>query len=388
MNETKSYKNINANDLDLRARISVTAKKAAFLVPKLLGKMMKALVLNPVTKLVSGQTYEHVKAEAIRGALEDQKEKADELGVKIEEGRANLEDWKNDEEYYTSNIAKYKAYESTIERLEKKQNKLLTVPKKILVAKNYLMAMKAFKKHRKQQKANEKLAKKVVEEYKRRQEEIAQKELEVEALRQALRESELSLQTLKDETKEFEKENAAVISEAAKEETTVTEVEAPTEDVKVEEPAQPEVQNVELEADELSEQELDNVVAGVAVPAEEVKAEEPAQPEVQNVDPEAPEATEIPESTRDEIVASFVAPNAGVKVEEPVQPVMPTIEPRPSSLDDLSVEMEAPAFEADPREQEFFNHMANLAAIGQVPASSLPVLESYGLTQEETQKKL
>ena len=346
MNETKGYKNINLSDLGTRQKITQVASKVALFVPRLLGKLATKLVINPITKLATGQTYEQVRNAAVDITMAVQEEQAAALDERIEEGHKNLVAWQEDTDYYISNLGKYKSYQSTIEDLEKKRTRLLSSPKRLLVAKHYRYAMSKFIAKHKEEKANEKLIQKVVSEYKRKQEEIVQKELEVEALRQALKESEASLQQLRKETKDFETENASILNQPVVSE-----------------------DYVEIAADE------------TVVTPEEVSVE----PQVDVPTTEEPSVEQPANQPEEKVTFRALDPNVNYSnAEEPVY--------RPVTKEEAEafrrVGYPAVAEEATSEEQTLFNQMANMAAMGQVPPTDTSVLEAYGLSQEGTQKTL
>lgn len=208
-----AYKNIDINELGLKQKITYRASRVAFFVPRLLAKLATKVIVNPVTKLVTGETHEEVKAAATDIAMQVQADQAEEMQEKIDEGKQNLDDWKNDKEYYISNLGKYKSYESTVNDLVKKQAKLLKSPKRLLVAKTYLSVMGSFIQKHKEEKANEKLVKEVVEEYVAKRALLERKNLEIEALRQALKKAEEEKVTLENDVSEIEVANPEIVAQ-------------------------------------------------------------------------------------------------------------------------------------------------------------------------------
>lgn len=190
-----AYKNIDIKELGLKQRITYKASRYAFFVPRLLSKLAKKVVVSPITKMVSGQEYEDVKVAAVDLAKQIQSEKANEMTDRITEGRQNLEDWKNDKEYYIGNLGKYKSYEATINDLEKKQIRLMRSPRKLLVAKSYLDVMKAFRAQFKEEKENKKAAEAIVREYESKKLAVENKRKEIETLREQISSLEATLQT-------------------------------------------------------------------------------------------------------------------------------------------------------------------------------------------------
>ena len=182
MNETKNYKNINVNELGMRSKIRYNASRIAFFVPRSLARLAKKLIVSPITKLVTGKSYEEVKEQATEYAVADQKLEAADLEQQVIEGRKNLEDWKNDKEYYIGTMAEYKSYEASINDLEKKQKKLLSSPRKLLIAKNYLVVMKENAAKR----SESKKVSAVVKEYQERTERIRSLEEQIKEEQRAL----------------------------------------------------------------------------------------------------------------------------------------------------------------------------------------------------------
>jgi len=223
MNETKGYKNINLSDLGTRQKITQIASRVALFVPRLLGKLATKLVINPITKLATGQTYEQVRNAAADIAMAVQEEKAQALDERIEEGHKNLEDWKEDTEYYVGNLAKYKSYESTIEDLEKKQTKLRTSPKKLLVAKHYLTAMKALRSKHRQERLKQKALKKLEKAYEEQMVGLKTQEAEIKALELALSEAKARYEAMKANVEKYELDNDAEEKVEAATEPTVVE---------------------------------------------------------------------------------------------------------------------------------------------------------------------
>jgi len=209
-----AYKNININELGLKQRVTYGASKVVFLVPRLLAKLSEKLIVEPITKVVTGgESVEQVAAVATDVTLKMQAEEADEMQEKIDESNQNLEDWKNDQEYYVGNLAKYKSYQSTINDLVKKQAKLRTKPKRLLVAQNYLNVMKAYREKHKENKANEKMIKAIVEEYQMKKAEMEAKQLEIESLRKALSDAEQNYNDMQQGFNSFYQENSSIVSQ-------------------------------------------------------------------------------------------------------------------------------------------------------------------------------
>lgn len=206
-----AYKNINVNELGLKQKISYKASRVAFFVPRLLSKLATKLIINPITKIVSGENYEQVNAAATQVTMDMQKDMADEMQGKIDEGHQNLEEWQNDQEYLIGNMAKYKAYNSFIGELENKQVKLRRSPKKLLVARNYIEIMKQYRDVHKEEKKQRKLVQQVVEEYEAKKAEIEKKQREREALLEALNQVNTDLSSLTQNLAGFENENSDIL---------------------------------------------------------------------------------------------------------------------------------------------------------------------------------
>lgn len=206
-----AYKNIDIKELGLRQRIVFKASRVAFFVPRLLSKLAKKVIANPITKLVTGVSYDTVKAGATNIAMQAQNDMADGLQSKIDEGKQNLEDWKNDPEYLIGNMAKYKAYDSTIRHLEKKQARLRRSPKKLLVARTYFEAMKQYRNTHKASKQTAKMVKEVVQEYQSRVSMMESKKQEIEALSAALAQAQKDFGTMQTEFDTFKEENREVL---------------------------------------------------------------------------------------------------------------------------------------------------------------------------------
>jgi len=213
MEETKSYKNINLNELRQSPEIVKKTAKIAMFVPRLIAKLSTKLVINPITKLYAGQDYEQVKTAAIDLTMQMQETEAQELKAQIDKGIQTLSDFKEDREYYIGNLAKYKAYQTYIEKLSKKYNKLVSSPKRLLVAKNYLEVMKAFKEKNKEIKQNAKLVQQIVDKYQERNDEVIAKRLEVKRLEEALAKAKSELNIATGALNNFKKENYEIISQ-------------------------------------------------------------------------------------------------------------------------------------------------------------------------------
>ena len=177
-----NYKHINLNELGGQNKIVKTGSRVAMFVPRLLGKLSVKLVLEPVTKITTGQTFEQVKDAAVDLTMQMQEKEAAELEEQISVGVQNLSDWKEDREYYIGNLAKYRDYQVSIEKLAQKRNKLISSPKRLLVAKNYFLVMKAFREKNKEVKANAKVMQQIVNEYKAKKDAYIAKHKEVEYL--------------------------------------------------------------------------------------------------------------------------------------------------------------------------------------------------------------
>jgi len=378
MNETKSYKNINLSDLGTKQKITQVASRVALFVPRLLGKLATKLVVNPITKLVSGQTYEQVKDAAVALTLEAQREQADELDEKIEEGYQNLEAWEEDREYYISNLSKYKSYRSTIEDLVKKQTRLCSSPKKIAVAKNYFVVMKAFREKHKELKAHREMVQKIVYEYQMKKQQLESKKLEVEALEQALTAARSELGNMQQEFTQFENKHGDIVSQIVDEPEYV--------DADIEPVVEPTTESpVNTEPNypgDLTEYELGEIGSDVSSMVHGV--EEAVQQEMPAPEFRVPAPDELSEPQLDRVTA-------GVPVQK-VQPEMPAPEfrvPAPDELfepqlDGLTAGVPLPT---RPQEQMIFAQMANMAAMGQTPVSDNATLEAYGLSEEGAQKQ-
>lgn len=208
-----NYKNIDIKDLGMGSRIQYKASRVAFFVPRLLSKLTKKLIATPITKAVTGNTYDQIKNAAVDVTLQMQADQADSMQESINQGKQNLEDWQNDREYYISNLGKFKSYQATINNLVKKQNRLIQSPKKILVAKNYVKIMKARNAGRKVEKQTKKMVESIVAEYKMRQQQMKDKAVEIEALKQALQQAQQDLGTMQQDYQKFETENSDIISQ-------------------------------------------------------------------------------------------------------------------------------------------------------------------------------
>lgn len=182
MNETKNYKNININELGLKHKITYKASRIALFVPKSLAKLAKKLIVKPITELVTGKDYDKVMGQAVKYTMMEQEIEAEDLAQRFDEGMRNLKEWYNDKEYYIGNLAAYKAYESTLFDLMRKYNKLVNQPRRLLVAKNYLVAMKQSVAKR----SNSKKVKAVVKEYQERTEKIRNLEEQIKEEKRAL----------------------------------------------------------------------------------------------------------------------------------------------------------------------------------------------------------
>ena len=99
MEETKSYKNINLNELRQSPEIVKKSAKIAMFVPRLIAKLSTKLVINPITKIYSGSDYEQVKNAAVDLTMQMQEAEATELKEQINEGMQTLNDFKEDREY-------------------------------------------------------------------------------------------------------------------------------------------------------------------------------------------------------------------------------------------------------------------------------------------------
>lgn len=208
-----AYKNIDINELGLKQRIQYKSSRVAFFVPRLLSKLAKKVVLNPITKAIAGESYDDVKLAAQQGVMAYQNELADEMQEKIDEGQANLEAWKDDSEYYIGNMGKYKSYQSTINDLVKKQTKLRQSPKKLLVASTYVGIMKASAKEKKEEKKQMKMVKNIVAEYKAKQAAMQSKQLEMDALKAALAKSERDMAAMQGDLRQFATDNADILNQ-------------------------------------------------------------------------------------------------------------------------------------------------------------------------------
>lgn len=239
-----NYKNINVNELGLKQKITYNASRIALCVPRLLARLSKKLVANPITKLVTGHSYEEVKEEAVNKTMQMQEKQAIEMQPKIEEGVTNLEQWQEDEYYYQTDKAKFKSYKSFVNDLVKKQNKLLESPKRLLVARNYLDTMKKFREEKKERKKVRKMVQEIVNDYLIKKQNLKEKELEVQALEAALSSARAELAEMNKDIEEFKTENAEIVEQVEAEDSYVdAEVEPVVEDTVV---AQPE--EVELES--------------------------------------------------------------------------------------------------------------------------------------------
>lgn len=289
MEETKSYKNINLDELRQSPEIVKKAAKVAMFVPRLLAKLSTKLVINPITKIYSGSDYEQVKNAAVDLTMQMQEAEAVELKEQINEGVQTLNEFRDDREYFIGNIAKYRAYQTYIEKLSKKYNKVVSSPKRLLVAKNYLVVMKAFKEKNKEIKQNAKLVQQIVDNYQAKNDAVIAKKLEVKKLEEALAKAKSELTAATEELNNYKEENYDIISQipVVMGEVVEQEVNEPVPTVEVEPVVTPvenvvetsEVKPVE-NSDELTEQELDNVVAGAPTPAvEPVKPVQSSMPE-------------------------------------------------------------------------------------------------------------
>ena len=213
MEETKSYKNINLDELNQSPKIVKKAAKVAMFVPRLLAKLSTKLVINPITKIYSGSDYEQVKNAAVDLTMQMQEAEAVELKEQIDEGVKNLNDWKDDRDYYIGNLASYNSYQRTIEKLSKKRNKLMGSPKRLLVAKNYFVVMKAFKEKNKEIKQNAKLVQQIVDNYQAKNDAVIAKKLEVKKLEEALEKARTELTVATEELNNYKEENYDIISQ-------------------------------------------------------------------------------------------------------------------------------------------------------------------------------
>ena len=199
-----NYKHINLNELGGQNKIVKTGSRVAMFVPRLLGKLSVKLVLEPVTKITTGQTFEQVKDAAVDLTMQMQEKEAAELEEQISVGVQNLSDWKEDREYYIGNLAKYRDYQVSIEKLAQKRNKLISSPKRLLVAKNYFLVMKAFREKNKEVKANAKVMQQIVNEYKAKKDAYIAKHKEVESLQELLNKTVQDLNKIRAEIAAFE----------------------------------------------------------------------------------------------------------------------------------------------------------------------------------------
>lgn len=223
-----AYKNIDINELGLKQKIQYKASRVAFFVPRLLTKLAKKVILNPVTKVVTGNSYEEIKSAATQGVMAYQNEMADDMQEEIDARKEAQEDWQNDSDYMIGDLGKFKAHQSYVNDLEKKQKKLRQAPKKLLVARTYVDVMKSRSKERKEEKKVAKMVKAVIEEYTARQELIKAKQLEVEALKDALARAQKEVGDMQGELSNFAVENAEIINQMGDDaEPTVTQPEAP-----------------------------------------------------------------------------------------------------------------------------------------------------------------
>lgn len=209
-----NYKNINLSELGTKQKITYVASKVALFVPRLLGKLSAKLIVNPITKVVTGgSTYEEVKDAAVDLTMQMQQEEAFDMEEKILTGKQILEAWADDKEYYIGNIGKFKSYKSTLEDLMKTRAKLVESPKKLLVAKNYLTVMKVFRAKHQEYKANQEMIQKIVGEYQARQEALKNKELEINVLEDALRKAREDAVAMRKGNETFERTNASIIAQ-------------------------------------------------------------------------------------------------------------------------------------------------------------------------------
>lgn len=281
MEETKSYKNINLDELRQSPEIVKKAAKVAMFVPRLLAKLSTKLVINPITKIYSGSDYEQVKNAAVDLTMQMQEAEATELKEQIDTGVQTLTDFKEDREYYIGNLAKYRAYQTYIEKLSKKYNKVISSPKRLLVAKNYLVVMKAFKEKNKEIKKNAKLVQQIVDNYQAKNDAVIAKKLEVKKLEEALEKARTELNVATENLNSFKEENYDIISQipSVMGEAVEQEVNEPVQTVEVEPVVTP-VENV-VETPEVSAENTNEVA-------------QPTQVEVTPVVPETPVETVQP----------------------------------------------------------------------------------------------
>lgn len=230
-----AYKNIDINELGMKQKIQYKASRVAFFVPRLLTKLAKKVVLNPVTKIVTGNSYEEIKSAATQGVMAYQNELADDMQEEIDNRKEAQEAWSNDSDYMIGNLGKFKAHQSYVNDLEKKQKKLRQSPKKLLVARTYVDVMKSRSKERKEEKKVAKMVKAVIEEYTARQEIIKAKQLEIDALKDALARAQKEVGDMQGELNNFAVENAEIINQMGDDaeptvEQTSVQTEAPAQD--------------------------------------------------------------------------------------------------------------------------------------------------------------
>jgi len=268
MEETKSYKNINLNELRQSPEIVKKAAKVAMFVPRLISKLSTKLVLNPITKLYTGQDYEQVKTAAIDLTMQMQEAEAQEIKEQIDEGMQTLSDFKEDREYYIGNLAKYRAYQTYIENLSKKYNKLVSYPKRLLVAKNHLVVMKAFKEKNKEIKRNAKLIQQIVDSYQIKNDAVIAKKLEVKKLEEALAKARAELNVVTENLNSFKEENYEIISQLP---VVTGEVAVANEPVHVEETPVVAPAEINLETPEVQMGENSGELVAQVTPTEQVK---------------------------------------------------------------------------------------------------------------------
>ena len=382
--EEKGYKGLSEDKLfkmmSPGRKIIYGAARAALFVPRVLGKMTKNIIVNPILKLTTGQTYEQVRDAVVSVAMQVQEKEAEKMNAQIEEGIANLTNWRNDTDYYIGNLGRYKSYESIVNDFVKKQAKLRTSPKPLLVGKVILPVLRKFANTYKAEKAEEQKKERIKQEYREKVEALKEQETEIKALLMALKESKAKYQKVSQELAQFELDYAIILGKKVVNE-------APVENIS----QQPVV----------NQEEASVATNDVEVSVEAPTFRAPTEADLNNGQPvvnqeEAPVAT-------DDIEVSVEAPTFRAPTEADLNNEQPVVnqEEAPVATDDIEVSVEAPTFRAPTEadlnnEQPVVNQEEASVAIDDIEVPVRPMRKGsfgnpdyiYGLANSKQQELL
>lgn len=386
-----NYTHKNLNELG-EQRVVKTGSKVAMFVPRLLAKLSVKLVVNPITKAVTGQTFEQVKDAAVDLTMQMQAVEADVVKKQLDKEVENYSNLVNgisgSKDLLVSNIAVCKDSQSVIESLSRRYNRLTSAPKRLLVAKNYLKIMKVFSEVRQNLENNNVNNQDIIEMFEVKREAYVSKNNEVKSLEERLLKlqqeqaevteklgkSKEELEYLRQDAETFEKENYDVINNT-KEETksavaeqnevpsvnptvTVTPV-IPTPQPVVENPTVE--QNLSGMVQPLERPNVQKVKVRVVNP--KTVSEPVVSPKVE----ETKNETELSPSVLEQ-VNSFAMPAVELEEKAPQMPMF-------NSLNSVPVQTEA--------DRLFLEQMGSFARQG-MPMNASANLETYGLEETKT----